>query len=297
VSAPTATVEAGVSTSPAVVDSQVFTEAPQAIVTGTSNGTTITASPCPSCCGGACTTDIHGPNGCEAVVNRYCVRLYNFRGFGMCLPSEFTFEVTHSDRADLPGGTTCNVFVYTPDTFAPTSTAGCTGKTYAIGLGSSFAIVWNSLVSKFRLSMPYTVRIRYTDQNGNFDDWRIYNPGYASVNTTIACNPFKMTWQNCSISPFVAPSNFSYLLDMDLEYCAPAQMANPTTTPAQALIQQSKTRLALPCIHRGEALEASASCGCGGAVLTECAVYGQCRPYGTATDAQVCTRCPDYAAP
>lgn len=79
--------------------------------------------------------------------------------------------------------------------------------------------------------------------------------------------------------------------------CAPAQMANPTTTTAQDLIQQSKTRLALPCIHRGEALEASASCGCGGAVLTECAVYGQCRPYGTATDAQVCTRCPDYAAP
>ena len=80
--------------------------------------------------------------------------------------------------------------------------------------------------------------------------------------------------------------------------CAPAQGGNPTATvDAQELIQQSKTRLALPCVHRGQPLEASASCGCGGAVLTECAVYGQCRPYGTATDAQVCTRCPDYAAP
>ena len=77
----------------------------------------------------------------------------------------------------------------------------------------------------------------------------------------------------------------------------PAQAPNPTTTTAQDLIQQSKARLALPCIHRGEPLEASASCGCGGAVLTECAVYGQCRPYGAATDAQVCTRCPDYVAP
>lgn len=79
--------------------------------------------------------------------------------------------------------------------------------------------------------------------------------------------------------------------------CAPAQMGNPTTTAAQDLIQQSKTRLALPCIHRGRPLEESASCGCGGAVLTACSLYGQCRPYGTATDAQVCTRCPDYAAP
>lgn len=75
----------------------------------------------------------------------------------------------------------------------------------------------------------------------------------------------------------------------------PAQMGNPTT-PAQSLIQQSKTRLALPCIHRGQPLEESASCGCGGAVLTACSLYGKCRPYGTATDAQVCTRCPDYAA-
>lgn len=79
--------------------------------------------------------------------------------------------------------------------------------------------------------------------------------------------------------------------------CAPAQMANPTTTTAQDLILQSKTRLALPCVHRGEPLEASASCGCGGAVLTACAVHGQCRPYGTATDAQICTRCPDYQPP
>lgn len=78
--------------------------------------------------------------------------------------------------------------------------------------------------------------------------------------------------------------------------CAPAMGGNPTATDAQTLIQQSKTRLALPCIHRGQPLEESASCGCGGAVLTECALYGQCRPYGTATDAQVCTRCPDYAS-
>ena len=107
--------------------------------------------------------------------------------------------------------------------------------------------------------------------------------------------------------PPYAPSGHPTLRQFNT-YLAPAQNQHqqiyqphaptyPTTTSAQGLIQQSKTRLALPCIHRGEPLEASASCGCGGAVLTECAVYGQCRPYGAATDAQVCTRCPDYVAP
>lgn len=63
---------------------------------------------------------------------------------------------------------------------------------------------------------------------------------------------------------------------------------------ASQLIRQSKERISIPCIHRGVPLEESASCGCGGAVLTECKIYGQCRPYGTATDAQICTRCEDY---
>ena len=124
-----------------------------------------------------------------------------------------------------------------------------------------------------------------------------------------SCSPFSMTfsgslWMNYEqfgprlFDKHIANIEITFFLPQNgLVSMAgpPAQTINPTV--AQALIQQSKTRLALPCIHRGEPLEASASCGCGGAVLTECAVYGQCRPYGTATDAQVCTRCPDYAAP
>jgi hypothetical protein len=123
-----------------------------------------------------------------------------------------------------------------------------------------------------------------------------------------SCSPFSMTFSGSLWMKYenFGPAFDKHIANIEITFFLPqnglvsmagppAQTINPTV--AQALIQQSKTRLALPCIHRGEPLEASASCGCGGAVLTECAVYGQCRPYGTATDAQVCTRCPDYAAP
>lgn len=126
-----------------------------------------------------------------------------------------------------------------------------------------------------------------------------------------SCAPFSMTFAG---SLWITSQQFgsttpydTHIADVEITFSLPsnglvsmagppAQMSNPTTTAAQDLIQQAKTRLALPCIHRGQPLEESASCGCGGAVLTACALYGQCRPYGTATDAQVCTRCPDYAA-
>jgi hypothetical protein len=125
-----------------------------------------------------------------------------------------------------------------------------------------------------------------------------------------SCSPFSMTFSGSLWMKYenFGPEFDKHIANIEITFFLPqnglvsmagppAQAPNPTTTSAQGLIQQSKTRLALPCIHRGEPLEASASCGCGGAVLTECAVHGQCRPYGTATDAQVCTRCPDYAAP
>ena len=140
-------------------------------------------------------------------------------------------------------------------------------------------------------------RLRITNNLGVTADYRLYNPSYGTRLALIACLPFKLTWKYCLLLPPTG-SNIAYQFDMDLEYCAASQGGNPTATvDAQELIQQSKQRLALPCVHRGQPLEESASCGCGGAVLTACSVYGQCRPYGTATDAQVCTRCPDYQAP
>lgn len=231
-------------------------------------------------------------------MNRYCVRLYNFTSVvgGSCLPSEFTFEVTHSDRADLPGGSTCNSFSYTPGTFAPASTAGCTGYSYSMLATGLFSVTWNGLAGKFLLTMQGP-SLRIVNNLGVAENYRMYNPAYGSRLAAIACSPFKLTWTSCYMTPnFSIP--IAYQFDMDLEYCAPSQGGNPTATvDAQDLIQQSKQRLALPCVHRGQPLEQSASCGCGGAVLTACSVYGQCRPYGTATDAQVCTRCPDYQAP
>lgn len=104
----------------------------------------------------------------------------------------------------------------------------------------------------------------------------------------------------CPADPSACPCRVCFLFNHNQEYnrlWGGSGDVLPLPPSAQDLIQQSKTRLALPCIHRGQPLEESASCGCGGAVLTACALYGQCRPYGTATDAPVCTRCPDYAAP
>ena len=280
------------------VDFLLPISAPLATVTATSGTTTVQTSACTSCCGAACTTDIHGPNGCEAVVNRYCMRLYNFTSVtgGSCLPSEFTFEVTHFDRADFPGGSTCNYFSYTPGTFAPTSTAGCSGYSYSMESVGLFSINWNATFSKFTLTMAGP-RIRATNGSGVATDFRLYNPGSGYRLASIACSPFKLTWQYCYMTPS-ASSTIAYQFDMDMEYCVASMSGNPAANlDAQDLIQQSKQRLALPCVHRGQPLEESASCGCGGAVLTACSVYGQCRPYGTATDAQVCTRCPDYQAP
>jgi hypothetical protein len=120
------------------------------------------------------------------------------------------------------------------------------------------------------------------------------------------CSPFSMTFSGglySTTSPF-SSGYTEHIADVEITFTLPSNgipnQAGPyqaTSPNAHDLIQQSKQRLALPCVHRGQPLEESASCGCGGAVLTACSVYGQCRPYGTATDAQVCTRCPDYQAP
>jgi hypothetical protein len=49
----------------------------------------------------------------------------------------------------------------------------------------------------------------------------------------------------------------------------------------------------LPCIHLGQQLETTPSCGCSGGNLYECAKHGKCRVQGNTIEMN-CWRCPDY---
>lgn len=69
----------------------------------------------------------------------------------------------------------------------------------------------------------------------------------------------------------------------------------PMPLPMQKqIIEQVRTRSGNSCWHLGEPLEASASCGCGGAVKRQCAIFGECRQYGSDPTLPNCSRCESY---
>lgn len=88
----------------------------------------------------------------------------------------------------------------------------------------------------------------------------------------------------------------------DPETVQPAVVATPPAgpTPEQlAQLEQIKAVIKRPCLHLGEALEDKPSCGCGGgaALLRQCSVYGQCRPYAPRqTEVRQCVGCDRYEA-
>ena len=68
--------------------------------------------------------------------------------------------------------------------------------------------------------------------------------------------------------------------------------APPPPTPAEI------KRVTIPCIHLGDNIEDPATCGCGTAVLRQCAVHGQCRKTGYPKNGEaICLTCPDYQSP
>lgn len=65
---------------------------------------------------------------------------------------------------------------------------------------------------------------------------------------------------------------------------------------AREMIRKIYDVKARPCVNLGMALEKTASCGCGGAVLHECSKHGQCRQSGNDPKAKLCWKCDDYLA-
>ena len=254
---------------------------------------------CPCCV--TCVPHIHGPNGCEFIQNNYCVRFYNFRGaspgsYSVLFPQEATFSVKNSFQL-IPGTTTvCNTFRMIPGTFSFVENNA--GFNYSISETTVLFINDYFNNGLFRLSMAGQFTV--TDINGQLFNagqsvsFGIREPGWQNDDTTINCESTLLIWEFAQLSNFPATIGSVYF-DVEFKYCPPPVMFSPESfTNSSSIISQSKQRISVPCIHRGETLEESASCGCGGAVLTECKIYGQCRPYGTAADAQICTRCEDY---
>jgi len=62
-----------------------------------------------------------------------------------------------------------------------------------------------------------------------------------------------------------------------------------------AFRKQWITRTTTPCVHLGETIEDPATCGCGVAVLRECAIHGLCRKIGQPKAGEsICATCGDY---
>ena len=62
-----------------------------------------------------------------------------------------------------------------------------------------------------------------------------------------------------------------------------------------AFRRQWISRATTPCAHLGETVEDPATCGCGVAVLRECAVHGLCRKIGQPKAGEsICATCVDY---
>lgn len=174
----------------------------------------------------------------------------------------------------------------------------------AIDMAIRFEVINGAVTAKLIYGHPLNTT--------NFYIWTTYyqaNPTYAGIGVirsstggmnlstiSTSCNPFSMVFSGSIYFGTTKAANIEItfsLPDNGLTSMAPPMVFNESPEGSQ-LINQSKQRISIPCIHRGQPLEGLASCGCGGAVLTECAIYGKCRPYGTATDAQICTRCEDY---
>ena len=63
--------------------------------------------------------------------------------------------------------------------------------------------------------------------------------------------------------------------------------------PVRAIVAKMKAVKTSPCIHLGQQLETTPSCGCSGGNLYECAKHGKCRVQGNTIEMN-CWRCPDY---
>lgn len=71
---------------------------------------------------------------------------------------------------------------------------------------------------------------------------------------------------------------------------------SPAIGKAREMVKRIYEVKARPCKSLGMALEKTASCGCGGAVLHECSTHGQCRQSGNDPKTKLCWQCPDYSA-
>jgi hypothetical protein len=71
---------------------------------------------------------------------------------------------------------------------------------------------------------------------------------------------------------------------------------SPSIAKAREMVKRIYEVKARPCKSLGMALEKTASCGCGGAVLHECSTHGQCRQSGNDPKTKLCWQCSDYSA-
>ena len=64
---------------------------------------------------------------------------------------------------------------------------------------------------------------------------------------------------------------------------------------AREMVKKIYEVKARPCVSLGMALEAAPSCGCGGGILHECSIHGECRQAGNDTKKKLCWKCDDYS--
>lgn len=71
-----------------------------------------------------------------------------------------------------------------------------------------------------------------------------------------------------------------------------SDILNPSVEKARL---EAIRRVSVPCIYLGDLIEDPASCGCGTAVLRQCAIHGQCRRTGLPkSNESICFNCPDW---
>jgi hypothetical protein len=64
-------------------------------------------------------------------------------------------------------------------------------------------------------------------------------------------------------------------------------------SPVKKMMAKMSLTQTNPCVHLGQQLETTPSCGCSGGNLHECAKHGKCRVQGNTIEMN-CWRCPDY---
>jgi len=85
------------------------------------------------------------------------------------------------------------------------------------------------------------------------------------------------------------------ILEAPMPISIPPQ-ESPAIAKAREMVKRIYQVKAQPCKSLGMALEQTASCGCGGAVLHECSTHGQCRQSGNDPKTKLCWQCSDYSA-